>query len=316
VGVLPQGFIAYPIDDWDIGLCVTSGQVFRWERRGDAWVGVDGPTVMWLRPKEGGVEWATFPEPGREDRIRGLFRLEVPLGEVKRRILDAEPALAPDIARFPGLRVLRWDSTEECLLSFLCSVNNNIPRITSMISKLAAHFGAPLALGLNALPTAETLAASATEAGLRELGFGYRARTILLAARNLSDCGRGWCESLSALPYEEAHAALLTVPGVGRKVADCVCLFGLGHTRAVPVDTHLWQACLERYFPEWRGRSLTDMRYRRIGDHFRERFGDLAGWAHQYLFYGRVAGPTSAGERASTRSAGTRSGRSSEQTGS
>jgi hypothetical protein len=61
-------------------------------------------------------------------------------------------------------------------------------------------------------------------------------------------------------------------------------LFALHNTWAVPVDTHLWQAAVRCYFPQWEGASLTDAKYRGIGSYFRERFGELAGWAHQYLF--------------------------------
>ena len=68
-------------------------------------------------------------------------------------------------------------------------------------------------------------------------------------------------------------------------MADCIALFGLHHMEAAPVDTHLWQAACRLYFPDWAGKAVTDVRYRQLGDFLRERFGDLTGWAHQYLFY-------------------------------
>jgi len=76
--------------------------------------------------------------------------------------------------------------------------------------------------------------------------------------------------------------------GIGPKLADCICLFGLDHQEAVPVDTHIWQAMCRLYFPQWSGTALTEKRYYEASDFFRDRLGDLAGWAHQYLFYDNV----------------------------
>ena len=74
-------------------------------------------------------------------------------------------------------------------------------------------------------------------------------------------------------------------PGIGNKLADCICLYGLHYEEAVPIDTHLWQAACRVFFPEHEGKALTELRYRQVGDFFRDRFGKLAGWAHLYLYY-------------------------------
>jgi N-glycosylase/DNA lyase len=128
--------------------------------------------------------------------------------------------------------------------------------------------------------------AALEEDDLRSRGFGYRARTIPDIARQIAARGgRTWLESLKGAEYEEAHAQLTEIRGIGPKLADCVCLFALHHVQAVPVDTHLWQAARRHYFPAWKGKALTARRYKEVGDEFRRRFGPLAGWAHQYLFY-------------------------------
>lgn len=308
------------MEQWDVPLCVSRGQAFRWREWRGGWLGVDAERVIWCRPVAGGAEYATLPEPGREDWLRSYFQLDVDLGAVHCAVLEAEPDLAPLVARFPGLRVLRWGSAEECLLSFLCSVNNNIPRISAMIERLCARLGSPLdleawsadpvphrprsrggsgrgsgpiseerahALRVHAFPSAAAVA-DAPEETLRGLGFGYRARSLRAAARALCEKPASWLDSLAHLRYADAHRELQSLPGVGRKVADCVCLFGLGFQQAAPVDTHLWQAMCERYFPEWRDLALTERRYEAVTALLTERFGDLAGWAHQYLFYDRL----------------------------
>lgn len=113
---------------------------------------------------------------------------------------------------------------------------------------------------------------------------------------------RGWFESLtnpenqsyrqtkegSKLPqctYKEAHEQLLQLAGVGPKVADCVCLMGLGWGEAVPVDTHVWQIAQRDYkFGKTKTKTFNKAMYDAVGDHFRELWGKYAGWAHSVLF--------------------------------
>ncbi len=85
--------------------------------------------------------------------------------------------------------------------------------------------------------------------------------------------------------YRKAHGELLELQGVGPKVADCVCLMGLGWGEAVPVDTHVWQIAQRDYkFGKGKHKSLTKATYDAVGDHFRQLWGKEAGWAHSVLF--------------------------------
>ncbi|KAK6433509.1 8-oxoguanine glycosylase ogg1 [Oleoguttula sp. CCFEE 5521] len=85
--------------------------------------------------------------------------------------------------------------------------------------------------------------------------------------------------------YRQAHEELLTLQGVGPKVADCVCLMGLGWGEAVPVDTHVWQIAQRDYkFGKGKHASLTKATYDAVGDKFRSLWGQEAGWAHSVLF--------------------------------
>lgn len=139
---------------------------------------------------------------------------------------------------------------------------------------------------------------------LRELGFGYRAayiaKTAWMVARERPE---GWLQGISnpelfdndmdqkAFPgrgrggYRIAHEELLQLQGVGPKVADCVCLMGLGWSESVPVDTHVWQIAQRDYkFGKGKHKSLTKITYDAVGDHFRALWGREAGWAHSVLF--------------------------------
>ncbi|HEY0866103.1 MAG TPA: hypothetical protein VGE01_01920, partial [Fimbriimonas sp.] len=108
------------------------------------------------------------------------------------------------------------------------------------------------------------------------------------ALQVLSLGGDEWILSLRGRAYAEAFRELIQLKGVGPKLADCIILFALHNTEAVPVDTHVWQAATRLYFPEWRGRSITESRYRAVGDYFRHRFGPLSAYVQQFLFFDNV----------------------------
>jgi len=153
-------------------------------------------------------------------------------------------------------------------------------------------------------PPPEALMGPGVESHLRELGFGYRAGYIAKTASIVAkEKPEGWLQSLcnqepyddspdqKPLPeggrdgYRKAHEALLKLQGVGPKVADCVCLMGLGWGESVPVDTHVWQIAQRDYkFGKGKHKSLTKATYDAVGDHFRQLWGKEAGWAHSVLF--------------------------------
>jgi N-glycosylase/DNA lyase len=225
------------------------------------------------------------------DSFIQLFRLDWNAEEVEREILAKAPELQPYMAALKGLRVTRQSDPVETFFTFLCTPNNNIKRITQMVGKLASR-GSVLAEieghVLHRFPEPEIIAAIPEE-DLRREAFGYRAKTIPHLAHQLIERGgRPWLEGLKTVPYKEAHKELVSMKGIGPKLADCIALFGLHHDGAVPVDTHIYQAMCRLYFPQWQGTALTDKRYHEAGDFFRARLGNLAGWAHQYLFYDNV----------------------------
>lgn len=262
-----------PEDRLNLARCVLSGQLFRWSVNGNLAEGWDGDSHYSVR-----IEGETYHVDGDRHGFSRLFQLDRDERDIEARIVAAAPEMVPSMARLRGLRVLNPQDPTEVFFSFLCSANNHLPRITSMVQTLAA-------LGSKGFPRVAEVA-QIEESCLRELRFGYRAATIMRAAREVeSRGGERWLADLAEIGYGEAWARLMEVPGVGPKLADCICLYGLHYGEAVPIDTHLWQAATRTFFPDHTGKPLTAARYREIGDFFRSRFGDLAGWAHLYLYY-------------------------------
>jgi len=202
----------------------------------------------------GGIAGSIAPDDD-SDVIGGTGRKGIGtdvMADLARAWGAADPRHGAVSRSLPGLRVLRQDPIE-CLFSFLCSSNNNIPRINLILARLRAKYGTLVGSlagqDYYSFPTVEALAA-AEDADLRALGLGYRARFVRETALHIvSKGGRQYLEDLAALPVHhegriKVQEALCECVGVGRKVADCVALFSLGRCDAVPVDTHVWSmAC-------------------------------------------------------------------------
>ena len=276
LGFLP---IAQPLD---LEKSIESGQVFLW-RRHDGWFcGPLAGKIAHLRQVEGGLEFEMACDT-QEDAIfaiHAFLRLNDPIREILRQ-LQSDPHLEEPLQRNHGLRILRQDPWE-CLLSFACSIDANIPRIRGMINALAAHCGEELSLGdcrLPAIPNPETLA-EVGEAKLRELGLGFRAKYVDPLATAIAS-GEIDLEALRSRPTDEARKILMLLKGVGEKVADCALVFSLDKLDAFPLDRWVRRAVQEWYFD---GEAIPD---KAIQTWARDHFGGYAGYAQQYLFYRR-----------------------------
>ena len=204
----------------------------------------------------------------RRRTLRDYFQLDIDLGEIVRRICEADPAAREAAIRWSGLRVVRQDP-EECILSFVCSTANSVPRIAYSIGEFSRHFGDFIGevrgQAYYTFPGARTLAEVDPTELSRLTSLGFRGRNLVRVAKQLAERGPGWAMSLRDLPYEQAHKELVLINGIGAKIADCVCLFSLDKTEAVPVDTHVWQLAKDLYFPDWPARkSLTAASYNTV----------------------------------------------------
>lgn len=301
-----------------------NGQCFGWHRQpGDepVWVGVLGRRLLALRETATDTEYRCLASKGDEDsceirdELRDYFQLDTPLAPLYEEWSRGDERMKAVAAGLPGMRVLRQEPVE-CLFSFICSSNNNIGRIGGMLQAIRRAYGsklpairgsdngggkssdegdgadsAPAVVGhggateFYTFPTAEVLA-KADEGDLRALGLGYRAAYVRQTAALLCEKGDSWLPSLRQVDDPEAvRTMLMECPGVGPKVADCVALFSLDQSGAIPVDTHVWDiACRDLDRDLVSAGSLTPRVYARVGELFRSRYGAHAGWAHSVLF--------------------------------
>jgi len=270
----------FAIRDYDLAATLTCGQVFRWQQQVHWWAGVIGNRWVRLRSEPGSITAETAEPVADWDWLAHYLQLHVDLAEVLRTFPDDAPMLAA-VAACRGLRLLRQDPWE-CLASFILSSTKQIVQIRQIIALLCERYGEPLAVK-HGWPPAFTfpspaLLARVTEAELRACKMGFRApylrATAEMIASGLFEPGR-----LQQLPVEVGRAELMKLPGVGRKIADCVLLFGYGCQSAFPVDVWVMKALRQLYFPR---RRVT---LRRLHQFTATHFGPRAGYAQQYLFH-------------------------------
>ncbi|MQF49102.1 hypothetical protein FIM08_04320 [SAR202 cluster bacterium AC-647-N09_OGT_505m] len=264
----------------DLATTLESGQAFRWRRQGPWYYGVLQDNLVALKQKGTRLDVRSAGSPTQqiESSLQDYLRLDDDL-EAIYSVIDTDHRMNGAITEYHGLRILRQDPWE-CLVSFICSANSNIPRISATVESLAQNYGRPLRLGDYvdySFPTPEKLA-DAGEAALRDLKLGFRAKYVAQAAEKV---GRGEVklELLRHLPYQDAKDALTSIAGVGDKVADCVLLFSLDKLDACPIDRWVRRAMEEWYLD---GAKLN---YKAIRAWSLERWGEYAGYAQQYLFH-------------------------------
>ena len=272
----------------DLALTLACGQAFRWRKHKDGvWQGVVRDRLVELKVDNGTVLWRTYPDGGRA-LVEDYLRLADDVNSIYARLSECDPCLSGLISKFRGLRLLRQDPTET-LFSFLCSTANTIPRIRRAIEEMARQYGEIVCeksgVCYHAFPSLERLASIDPVTLNKHASLGFRATHIAHAGRQVCEHGEGWLLKLRYVPYACAREQLLSIRGVGRKIADCVCLFALDKDEAVPVDTHIRRVAQRSLLPEVNGKSLTSGIYQRVVEAFRLHYGELAGWAQQFLYY-------------------------------
>lgn len=186
--------------------------------------------------------------------------------------LSVYPNLKEAIEYGKGIRILNSDPLE-MIIEFIISQNNNIPRIKSIIEKICSGFGECID-DYYAFPTLEKLKTIPLEF-FKSMGCGYRDKYLYDTIAMLD---YNFIESIKNLSTEEARLRLMSLKGVGRKVADCILLFGYHKTDVFPTDTWIIKVYNKMY-----STNISDAK--KISSELCKQFGDLSGYAQQYLFY-------------------------------
>ena len=267
--ICDNNIIVYEANCFDPESTLCSGQVFRFGKNNGEWYVISGDKIAkisTLSPK-------TYKIVTNDAKyFVKYFDFETNYDKIVSR-LSENAILSPAVLYGQGVRLMNQPLVET-IISFIISANNNIPRIQKALNNISTHFGKNCGTYF-AFPTLEELS-KITEQDFVSFGCGYRAPYLV---DTISKLNNGFdLEKLKILSTQEAKKLLQTLKGVGPKVADCILLFGLGRKDVFPVDTWIEKVYLEDFSGKKANRN-------QIANYFVKMFGELSGYAQQYVFY-------------------------------
>ena len=214
--------------------------------------------------------------------VSDYLRLDDDLNDIY-STFESDTFVSAAVDKYKGLHILRQDPWE-CLITFICSANNNIPRIRQLVDKLCHSYGElhwDIEGSYHSFPTPERIV-ECGELNLRRLGLGFRAKYVFASAVRILEQGIDLL-ALRTQDYERGLEILTAFPGVGDKVANCVLLFSMDKLDAFPVDVWIKRVLRESYLTK-ADENVPDSKLRAWAQN---KFGAYAGYANQYMFHKR-----------------------------
>jgi len=270
-----RGRLAAP--GFDLEISMDCGQIFGWVKEDGAYTGIIAGSPVSIR--QSGERISFIAGPGlRKSHIQRYLGLDEDLDEIIASVVR-DDYMKQVVAAAQGLRLLKQDPWP-CLCSYILSSNNRVDRIDKLVKEIAARYGTRHEIDgreVFSLPGPEALAACG-ETNMRSCGVGFRAPYLLKAGEMVAG-GQVDLKAIDEMLYDDAREVLLTIPGGGGKIADCVLLFAFCKYEAFPVDVWIKRAMQQAYF---KSRETRPEDIRRFGQ---EYFGEYAGYAQEYIYY-------------------------------
>ncbi|MGN1297866.1 MAG: DNA-3-methyladenine glycosylase family protein [Clostridia bacterium] len=282
-----QRYVLENVNSFELKDIFECGQCFRWNLQEDgSYTGVFGNNVLNIKKDNNKVVFEGICEKDIKSTVENYFDLNRDYGKIKNELSKIDENMRISIEYGKGIRILNQDLWET-IISFIISANNNIPRIKGIIERLSKKYGSEIIYKgkkYYTFPKAEQLR-DVTVEEYRNLGLGFRDKrlfeTTQMILNKKVDLGK-MQENPSTM---EVREQLLTLSGVGPKVADCILLFStLKRFEVFPIDVWVRRVMNDLYIKQEDETKVTKKQIEKIAN---EKFGNLAGLAQQYLFYWR-----------------------------
>ena len=260
------------------------GQCFRWNENEDgSYTGVINNGVLNVKKQDKKIIFTGMLDGDIKEIVRFYYDLDRNYGEIKRELSNIDKYLKTSVEYGKGIRILNQDLWET-IISFIISANNNIPRIKGIIERISKKYGTEIEWNgekYYTFPTPEQLG-KATVEDLRSLGTGFRDIRIFETTQKVLS-GEFKLKEVQNKDTLSAREELLTLSGVGPKVADCILLFStLKRFDVFPIDVWVRRVMNELYI---KNEDETKVSKNEIAKIAEKKFGNLEGLAQQYLFY-------------------------------
>lgn len=275
------------MDSFELKDIFDCGQCFRWNEEDDgSYTGVFKGNVLNVSKNDKEITFKGACNGNIKDVVEDYFDLKRDYEKIKEELSKIDENMKTSIEYGKGIRILNQDLFET-IISFIISANNNIPRIKGIIERLSKKYGDEIIWNdkkYYAFPTAKSLKDVSVKE-YRDLGLGFRDIRLYETVKMILE-GKVDLEELENNPNTtKVREKLLTLSGVGPKVADCILLFSdLKRFEVFPIDVWVRRVMNDLYI---KNEDETKVNKKQIEKLAQEKFGNLAGLAQQYLFYWR-----------------------------
>ena len=261
------------------------GQCFRWDEEDDgSYTGVVANNVLNVKKVDKEVIFSSLGADNLEKLVIDYFDLNRNYEEIKDKLSKVDKYLENSIKYGSGIRILNQDLWET-IISFIISANNNIPRIKGIINRLSYEYGTKIewkGKEYYTFPTVQNLS-KATIEDLRKTGLGFRDIRVYETTKKILEKEVDLSEIHKEENTEKVREILLTLSGVGPKVADCILLFStLKRFDVFPIDVWVRRVMNDLYIKKENEAKVNKKEIEKLA---KEKYGALEGIAQQYLFY-------------------------------
>ncbi len=260
------------------------GQCFRWNVEEDgSYTGVIKDGV--INVKQIGKDFAFIGNVtgNLEDIVKDYFDLNTDYTKIKDTLSKIDVYLKESIEFGEGIRILNQDLWE-CIISFIISANNNIPRIKKIIDKISKTYGKKVVFREEEyylFPSIEELSKASVE-NLRGMGLGFRDKRVYNTTKMIKEDKTLLTNLQNEKSLEKVEEELLKLDGVGEKVANCIMLFSLKRFDVFPIDVWVRRVMNDLYIHNEDEEKVSKKEIQKLAE---EKFLGIPGLAQQYLFY-------------------------------
>ena len=261
------------------------GQCFRWNKEEDgSYTGVFRNNVLNVKEENNKIIFHGICEGNIKEIVTEYFDLNRDYEEMQKTLSKVDENVKKSILYGKGIRLLNQELWET-IISFIISANNNIPRIKGIIERISKQYGNLIRWNgkeYYTFPTVEELS-KATVEDLRKLGLGFRDKRVYDTTKIILTKQVNLNQLQKEIDTQKVRDTLLTLPGVGPKVADCILLFStLKRLEVFPIDVWVRRVMNELYIHNSQEEKVNKKEIEKLA---KQKYGNLAGIAQQYLFY-------------------------------
>lgn len=282
---MEQTYIIENCDSFEPKDIFECGQCFRWDLQEDgSYTGVFDKNVLNVKKDSNKIVITGICNGNIEEICREYFDLDRDYEDIKKRLSKIDDNMKISTEYGKGIRLLNQDLWET-IISFITSANNNIPRIKGILKRLSEKYGEEIVYKgkkYYSFPTPEALGKASIE-DLRKIGLGFRDKYIYKTTKMINEGKFDLEELFKESDTAKVRAKLISLQGIGPKVADCILLFSkLKRLDVFPIDVWVRRVINELYI---HNPDESKVNKKDIENIAKDKFGDMRGIAQQYLFY-------------------------------